>query len=149
MSNSDVSFAVFDALLREAGFTKVEQPDAVFRYVHDESDTVVLVRIREIPPAFPARLQPLLQKGHHLFPISGVGQLLAQYRREVDGHGGDDVLIRQPRQGAHEGTIALHRGLGEPVAAERPPAVIEHERQVGVQRKDQVTDRLLHAIPTG
>jgi hypothetical protein len=53
MSNSEVSFAVFDALLRESGFSKVEQPDAVFRYVHAPSDTVVLVRIRDLRAPVP------------------------------------------------------------------------------------------------
>jgi len=53
MSNSDVSFAVFDALLRGAGFTKVEQPDAVFRYEHAQSDTVVLVRMRDLRAPVP------------------------------------------------------------------------------------------------
>jgi hypothetical protein len=47
MTNSEVTFAVFDALLREAGFTKTEEPDAVVRYAHAKSDTVVLVRIRD------------------------------------------------------------------------------------------------------
>src|SRR4051812_50174227 len=53
MSNSDVTFAVFDALLREAGFKKVEQPDAVFRYVHAASDTDVLVRVRDLQAPVP------------------------------------------------------------------------------------------------
>jgi hypothetical protein len=53
MSNSEVSFAVFDSLLREAGFTRTEQPDAVFRYVHEQSDTVVLTRIRDMQAPVP------------------------------------------------------------------------------------------------
>jgi hypothetical protein len=53
MSNSDVTCAVFDALLRETGFTKVEQPDAVFRYVHEPSDTVVVVRMRDMSAPVP------------------------------------------------------------------------------------------------
>jgi hypothetical protein len=53
MSNSDVSFAVFDSLLREAGFSRLEQPDAVFLYDHKESDTFVLVRIRDMQAPVP------------------------------------------------------------------------------------------------
>jgi hypothetical protein len=53
MTNSEVTFAAFDALLREAGFTKSEEPDAVVRYVHAESDTVVLVRIRDLQSPVP------------------------------------------------------------------------------------------------
>jgi hypothetical protein len=53
MTNSEVTFAVFDALLREAGFTKTEEPDAVVRYAHAKSDTVVLVRIRDLQTPVP------------------------------------------------------------------------------------------------
>ena len=53
MSNSEVTFAVFDALLRETGLTKVEQADAVCRYVHQSSDTVVVVRIRDMKSPVP------------------------------------------------------------------------------------------------
>lgn len=53
MSKSDVSFAVFDALLQGAGFARVQLPDDVFRYVHEDSDTDVLVRIRDMRAAVP------------------------------------------------------------------------------------------------
>jgi hypothetical protein len=53
MSNSDVSLAVFDALLGEAGFTKTEEPDAVVRYEHRPSDTVVMVRMRDMQAPVP------------------------------------------------------------------------------------------------
>jgi hypothetical protein len=53
MSNSEVTFAIFDALLREAGFSAVEEPDAVFRYEQHKSDTVVVVRIRDMQAPVP------------------------------------------------------------------------------------------------
>jgi hypothetical protein len=116
MSNSDVTFAVFDALLREVGFTKVEQPDAVFRYVHEKSDTVVLVRIRDMQAPVP-------------------WGTFASTRKILDGRGvlscaDFDQRVRQ-----------LEQTLGKPVAtANGAPQAAERGGRSRTRRRSVVTD---------
>ena len=61
------------------------------------------------------------------------GELLRQDRREVDRPLGRDAVGDEAVGRLEQREVALERGLAEPVAAVRPPAVIQHHREVGVQ----------------
>ncbi len=114
MSNSDVSFAVFDALLRQAGFTRTEQPDAVYRHVHEQSDTVVLVRIRDMQAPVPwgtfASTRKILD-GRGVLAYADFDRRLGELERTL-GTGGS------PANGAPEGVARQGRRRRSVVADE-------------------------------
>src|SRR5881409_3036216 len=63
------------------------------------------------------------------------GELLREDRGEVDRPLGRDTVGDEAMGRFEQRQVALERRLAEPIAAVRPPPVIEHHREVSVQNQ--------------
>ena len=82
----------------------------------------------------------MVEEGFELLCECRARELVREHRREADRHrrarvvgGGRELL-----QLLEQGEVAIERRFAQPVAAVRPPPVIQHVRQMAVQREDEI-----------
>ncbi len=87
---------------------------------------------------FGASGEPLVEVILHLRLEDGRRKLVGQDGRHADGHRGGNAIGPEGAEHFQQWQVGIERALGDPVAAVRPAAVVQHVGQVTVQCQDEV-----------
>ena len=85
-----------------------------------------------------ARGLTLVEEGLELLREGGTRELVRQHGREADRHRRGRALEGQALQLLEQRKVGIDGGFAQPVAAVRPPSVMQHVRQMTVQRENEI-----------
>jgi len=113
----------------------VELPHPLVEFLPEvgELDDLVVALTGEVLAALRARAQHVLAIEGELLLELGRGELLGQHGRQVDAPPRRDPIGHQPMQDLEQRQVAFERGFAQPVAAMRPPSVVDHHRKMGME----------------
>src|SRR5688500_5409838 len=100
---------------------------------------------RELSRRIGARLEPLVEVQLELAVKGGTRELVGEHRRESDRDGRRHVGVVERAERLEERQVGVDRRLADPVAAVWPTTVIQHVREMAVEREDEIDAGFAHA----
>ena len=84
----------------------------------------------------------VFQLGHK----GGRRELIGQHRGDSDRDRGRHLVAGQRVELFQQRQVRVDRGFAQPVAAVRPPSVVQHPRQVAMERQNKIHDQSLRPV---